>query len=381
MVISITFNKRLPPAAANAGRGTLAELMAKQKAAADAQSAAAQQPSPTIMQGIGNLAQVISGGIREGRAERDLREQQAGMNKLLGEVDPLQGATNAQIAAAGEYDPKLMETLWADRSTKLREDANRDNWQPLNPSEKGRYGIAADDPVAYKINIKTGDVEPINKAGKGDTINVGGESDPFFKKLDEKSGETWAQYEAGGPKGAAALNDISLMEELIKVAPQGPLPGLLADKIGNYTSAGAALDAIIQRNIPTLHVEGSGATSDLEFGSFAKSLPSLKNYPEANEMVLAVMRQKAQIQQQMGVIATKVANRQMSRAEGSAAWQELYSKHLVIPEPLQKMIDVENAKKNGTPAPAVPGNVDVNSPEYRKALDDEIKRREAAGEK
>ena len=125
MVISVTFNKRLPPAAANAGRGTLAELMAKQKAEVEAKNTAAQQQSPTIMQGFGNLAQVFAHGLQERRATSDLRAQEAAQAKLMGEIDPLTGATNAQIAASGQFDPELMKTLWADRAGKLREDVAR----------------------------------------------------------------------------------------------------------------------------------------------------------------------------------------------------------------------------------------------------------------
>jgi hypothetical protein len=347
--------------------------MAKSKAAAEAKNVASQQQSPTIMQGLGNLAQTVSAGIREGRAERDLDIQQAGQRKLMGEIDPATGATQQQVAAMGEYDPEMMTQLWTDRAAKLRADAERDNWQPLTPEERTGLGLSADDPTPYVKNITTGDIKSL-KSAEGDKITIGGETDPFFKKLDEKSGETWAQYEAGGPKGAAAMQDIALMRELQKaMGPNGtgPVPGYIAERIGNFSNAGAAYASIIERLKPTLHVEGSGATSDLEFASFAKSLPSLKNYPEANAAILDVMQQKAELQQKMGEIASKVANRQMSRAEGSAAWQQLYTTHLNIPENLQKLIAKEAMARGG--AEANPGFTD-------EELDAEIERRRLAKE-
>jgi hypothetical protein len=109
MVTVVSFNKRVPPAAAGAGRGTLAELMAKSKAAADAKAAAMQpQETPTIMQGIGHLANVAASGFLQNRAEgresasrEELAKLQAGIG--LGEASP------EQIAELGRYDPQLAQ--------------------------------------------------------------------------------------------------------------------------------------------------------------------------------------------------------------------------------------------------------------------------------
>jgi hypothetical protein len=120
MVVSVNFNKRVPPGAAS--RGTLAELMAKSQAAADARaSAVAPVETPTIMQGLGHVAQVISSGIQEGRAQRSEAEARDALAKIQATVG-LEGATPAQLAEIGRYDPQIAQQ-YREEAVQARRDA------------------------------------------------------------------------------------------------------------------------------------------------------------------------------------------------------------------------------------------------------------------
>lgn len=126
MVTVVSFNKRLPPAAAKTGRGTLAELMAKEKRFADAKTAAGEIESPTIMQGFGKLANVAVNAMQESRAANDYSEQQGRFRTLMASIDPEKGATSQQLEQSGEFDPDVMMELFKDRRQRAQQLADHD---------------------------------------------------------------------------------------------------------------------------------------------------------------------------------------------------------------------------------------------------------------
>src|SRR6187431_841034 len=126
MVTVVSFNKRLPPAAAKTGRGTLAELMAKEKRFADAKQAAGEIESPTIMQGFGKLANVAVNAMQENRAANDYSEQQGRFRTLMASIDPEKGATSEQLEQSGEFDPDVMMQLFKDRRDRAQQLSDHD---------------------------------------------------------------------------------------------------------------------------------------------------------------------------------------------------------------------------------------------------------------
>jgi hypothetical protein len=133
--------------------------------------------------------------------------------------------------------------------------------------------------------------------GGGTTINMpGGEAQTELqKKLAGQEADILGKYLTAGNTASVMKNDLLMLEEILQYAPQDPITGRLAQMFPGVSSAGAAAQSIINRVAPSLRVEGSGSTSDIEYEGMLRSLVSLMNYPEANNAILGMMLSKAQI--------------------------------------------------------------------------------------
>jgi hypothetical protein len=100
-------------------------------------------------------------------------------------------------------------------------------------------------------------------AASNNTTIVGENS--LRKKLGEGEGELWASYAEAGGVSAAANADFEMLDALVGVAPQGPIPGNFAKLFPGVSSSGAAFQSVIKRIAPTLRAPGSGSTSDIEY--------------------------------------------------------------------------------------------------------------------
>jgi hypothetical protein len=131
----------------------------------------------------------------------------------------------------------------------------------------------------------------------GTTINMpGGEAQTELqKKLAGQEADILGKYLTAGNTASVMKNDLLMLEEILQYAPQDPITGRLAQMFPGVSSAGAAAQSIINRVAPSLRVEGSGSTSDIEYEGMLRSLVSLMNYPEANNAILGMMLSKAQI--------------------------------------------------------------------------------------
>ena len=115
------------------------------------------------------------------------------------------------------------------------------------------------------------------------------------KRMMEKQGDSFNAMMDAGSAAANAAADLQTLQKLAPLAPTGPLAGRLAEAFPEFNDVSALRQSIINRIAPTLRVEGSGATSDLEFNAMLNSLGSLKNTPEANMAIIAVMQAKAEM--------------------------------------------------------------------------------------
>jgi hypothetical protein len=161
--------------------------------------------------------------------------------------------------------------------------------------------------------------------GQGDApivnINNGGIPDGDIRKaLDKAEGDQWATYKNAGAVSGANAQDFAVLDELLKIAPQGPLTGRLAAAFPGISSAGDAVQSIVKRIAPTLRAPGSGATSDIEYQGMLQSLPALANQPEANAMILSIMRAKADLNVQRADIITQY---QTGEIDASTARKEI----------------------------------------------------------
>ena len=132
----------------------------------------------------------------------------------------------------------------------------------------------------------------------GNSINMPGPEsadDVLRKQMMKKQGESFNAMMDAGSAAANAAADLQTLQELAPLAPTGPLAGRFAEAFPEFNDVSALRQSIIKRIAPTLRVEGSGATSDLEFNAMLNSLGSLKNTPEANMAIIAVMQAKAEM--------------------------------------------------------------------------------------
>lgn len=231
----------------------------------------------------------------------------------------------------------------------------------LTPEEiAARPGL--DPKKAYQM-APDGKITPVG--GDGQTINVGGELPGGLKKLGEKEGEAWSGYQQQAASAGSTMRDIATLEELSKIAPQGPITGALVQRFPGISNAGAAFQSVIKRVAPTLRAPGSGATSDIEYQGMLDSLPALSNRQEANAMIIEIMRNKAQLDIERGDIIDAIANGPseggITAAEGRRKLREINSRS-IMPPALEALIEQEKERgKKGasgssggktTPAPS-----------------------------
>ena len=136
--------------------------------------------------------------------------------------------------------------------------------------------------------------EALAQIKSGTTINTGNMESTLGKKLKEKMGTTLADQYAAGGASSQQLIDLNILQELAPMQPSGIISGRIARMFPELQDVSAVREAIIKRLAPSLRVEGSGSTSDVEFAAMLSSLGSLTQTPEANMAIVAVMQSKAQ---------------------------------------------------------------------------------------
>lgn len=177
------------------------------------------------------------------------------------------------------------------------------------------------------------------KAGASvNNVTVGGEGSvpandaALRKKLGEKEGEVWSSYLEAGTVSAGTVQDMQMLDEILPMAPQGPISGRLAGAFPGINSAADAFNSIVKRVAPTLRAPGSGSTSDIEYDGMLKSLPQLAARPEANRAIAAMMKAKAQINVQRAEIVRKAQNDEISIKEARRMMSELDQQSIMTPE-------------------------------------------------
>lgn len=174
-------------------------------------------------------------------------------------------------------------------------------------------------------------------------INTGEPGDGELRKsLDKKEGDQWAEYKNTGAVSGSAQQDFQVLDELIKVAPQGPVTGRLAEMFPGVSSAGDAFQSIVKRIAPTLRAPGSGATSDIEYDGMLKSLPALRNSPEANMAINQIMKSKAALNVQRADVITQYQTGAISAADARRALADLDKQSIISPD-MKKALGIVGA--------------------------------------
>jgi hypothetical protein len=170
--------------------------------------------------------------------------------------------------------------------------------------------------------------------GTNVTVNNGdGPNDAKLRgKLMEKEGELWSTYLETGATSAGTVQDMAALDELIAVAPQGPITGRLAEIFPGFSTAGDAFQSIVKRVAPTLRAPGSGATSDIEYDGMLRSLPALRNTPEANAAIASMMKAKAEINVKRAAVIAAYQNGEIDATQARKDMTELDKISILSPE-------------------------------------------------
>jgi hypothetical protein len=205
--------------------------------------------------------------------------------------------------------------------------------QPKMPSSYEEFVLTQENP-AFGEFLKAGKTPLVQ-------VNTGEGSDAALDKaLSGEEGKMWSTYKQASSVSSSNAQDFGVLKELMTVAPQGPIVGPLAETFKGFSSAGDAFQSIVKRIAPTLRAPGSGATSDIEYQGMLDSLPSLKNAPEGNAMILSIMEAKAQVNMERGRIVTAYQNGEMSVGEARQAMDELNSRSIITPEMRQALLGI-----------------------------------------
>ncbi len=163
--------------------------------------------------------------------------------------------------------------------------------------------------------------QAMKKAGASSTNVSVGEGDKFYEALDKKNADTFAALSDTGMQARSKLAQVERLGGLMQASPTGAAAALKL-AAGEYGIKTDGLDdlqaaqALINELVPQQRQPGSGPMSDADLALFKQSLPRIINTPDGNSLILDTMRGITQYQIQMGDIADRVANREISAAEG-----------------------------------------------------------------
>jgi len=223
-------------------------------------------------------------------------------------------------------------------------------------------------PGAYQVGPDN-KVSEIGGGGTSVTVNNNGDAVPndaaLMKALGEGEGKAWSGYLDSGTTSSGMVQDLDLLDQIIPMAPQGPVQGRLAGMFPGVNSAADAFTSIVKRVAPTLKTAGSGSTSDIEYDGMLKSLPQLSSRPEANVAISKMMRAKAEINMARASIVRDVQNGQLSATDGRRKMSELDKQSIMTPELKAILANLAPAKTADAPDGVDQATWDEMTPEDR----------------
>lgn len=385
------------------------KALEERQAALEAQQAKAmadQSPIASPWQGAAKLAQQLSNTIQQRRTEGKATEARERLAQIRAGIDMTAGPSSEQIAQIEAIDPEAGQKYFEQAMALKREQAQlaeaRQYAQGIRAEDRAyQEGVTAkttaaataaeaakdqreldqeierekrkaeasklrdmtpeeiaarpglDPKKAYQM-APDGKITPIGGDGQQIINNVGGELPGGLKELGTQEGKAWSGYQQQAASAGSTMRDIATLEELSKIAPQGPIVGRLVQQFPGISNAGAAFQSVIKRVAPTLRAPGSGATSDIEYQGMLDSLASLSNQPGGNALILQMMKDKAALDIERGDVIDAIANGPsveggITPAEGRKRLREINSRKIMSPQ-MQALIDqeAERGKKGGS---------------------------------
>lgn len=201
------------------------------------------------------------------------------------------------------------------------------------------------------------DWQSMNKGGTEVNVNMPGPIPDanLRKNLDDEQAKVWGEYLRAGSVSGANAQDFAVLDELLKIAPQGPITGRLAEMFPGVSSAGDAVQSIVKRIAPTLRAPGSGATSDIEYEGMLQSLPALRNNPAANQMILQIMRTKADLNVKRAEIISQYQTGDIDAATARRGVAELDKVSILTPQMRSALAGIQGGPGAADSGPAPEG--------------------------
>lgn len=275
------------------------------------------------MQRIGAMGMEQAGELR--KEERALKRSNRTVDALVasGMIKPSQ-------AEALRSNPELISEFY--KAALKGDDAT---------IAKYKWLLANPDKAAQLKNMGA-----IGSSGNTFTIDMGKGPEKLRENLYGGEGDLWSSYVAAGSASVGLMGDIALLEQAAMAAPNGPVVGRLLEVFPEANDNAAVFNAIVQRVAPTLRVEGSGSTSDIEFEGMIKSLGSLRNSPQANAMIYEAFKAKAQLNIERANVVRAYQNEEMTEQQARDKLYEIDSRS-VLPAELKNV--VQAADTTGVP--------------------------------
>jgi hypothetical protein len=254
------------------------------------------------------------------------RQDTAAKNKTVEYLRNAGYEDYARAVEGGSMSAKEMMSALVTKSLETPKDTNTADMKAYNlAKEQGFTGTFMD----YQLELK--------KAGAASNFEP--PEAALQKKMMEKTGEAFSAILDSGRAASSQLQDLNILQELATLAPSGPVTGRFLTMFpeADKTNIASLRGSIITRVAPSLRVEGSGATSDLEFNAMLNSLGSLKNTPEANSAIIAVMQSKADLNIQRANVIRQYQSGKIDLATTNAQIEELEN-NLKIPDQVQNIL-------------------------------------------
>jgi hypothetical protein len=166
-------------------------------------------------------------------------------------------------------------------------------------------------------------------------VQIGGDNAAdaeLRKSLSGKEGERWSEVQQSGLTASGMIQDLEIMDELSKYAPQGAITGRFVEMFPGISTSGDAFESVAKRVAPSLRTPGSGSTSDVEYEGFLKSMPRLRNTEGGNQVISAVLKAKAEINVQRANIITRYQNEEISASQAREQLAALNRLSILTPE-------------------------------------------------
>lgn len=283
--------------------------------------------------------------------KREMDRQQVIAEREAQAGDPLRKLQleKAQIELEQLRNPQLSAS---DRLAREKFEAEKETAGQTNTIKNYEY-YAGREREAGREPLSMLDWETAQRKASATSVSVGGEPGDgnLRKKLDEKTGELWSTYQEQGATSASNAQDFEVLDELMKTAPQGPISGRLAELFPGVSSSGDAFQSIVKRIAPTLRAPGSGATSDIEYDGMLKSLPALRNNPDANAMINQIMKSKAALNVERAAVVAEYGRGGITAGEARTRIGEIDKRSIMTPEMKSSLSGMSGDDKDPTATP------------------------------